>query len=341
MHSAPNQVNPIFIVGMPRSGTTLLRTLLSAHPAIAIPPETHFLNHWMLRYQAADLTRPAIFNRFWDEFCKSDFMVRSGLDPDTAKGRIQSAGDINFKGIFTTLLLMYAEAKGKRRCAEKTPAHYQYMHVLLDWFPHGRLIFVQRDPRGVVASLLKVPWAPDFAYVSARNWTRSCSILEQCASDQRVLCLRYESLVEQTEHELKRVCEFVGEEFTSAMLERTGSDINDNIDVNDKMDESDKIINMWSKEHLRSAFRPVDSESVEKWRVTLSGYQIAVIEHIARKKMTGYGYQPITEGLSLPQRAQWCSEIIKNTVTRAGRVIRRPSLAAAKLKTGNRSFRRP
>jgi len=330
MKSVQNQVAPIFIVGMPRSGTTLLRTLLSAHRAIAITPETHFLSELVPRFRMMDLSNTDNFDKFWDAFSRSAFMLRSQLDPDETKERILASGLVDYRKVFTTVLAIYAESRGKKRCGEKTPGHYQYIDVLLRWYPQAKVIFVLRDPRAVVASLLEVHWAPKSAYANAQNWNRSCSILEQWSSDPRVLCLMYESLVTNTEHELRTVCEFVGEDWDPAVLDPA------NCDMNDENDVDVKTALAWSKAFLKSVCRPISTASVDKWRATLSSHQTAIIEHVTRDKMIMHGYQPVSEGLTLSQRTQWSMEIIRYTMARVFRALRSPDIVARRLTEGNR-----
>ncbi|NEQ53441.1 MAG: sulfotransferase, partial [Leptolyngbya sp. SIO3F4] len=73
---------PIFIVGMPRSGTTLLTTILSAHPRIAISPESHFLAYWVPKYQHLKLENPNEFQQFWQVLSQSKRFSYFDIDAD-------------------------------------------------------------------------------------------------------------------------------------------------------------------------------------------------------------------------------------------------------------------
>ena len=149
---------PVFVVGVPRSGTTLLSAMLNAHPDIAISPETFFLE-WALRRRDVDPREEQGFERFWDDYSASKSFESLGLDNAVLRNNLPAGGERTFVAIFASILQTYAEAHGEARCGEKTPRHYLYIDTLLEWFPRATVVFVVRDPRAVAASLLRVPWA--------------------------------------------------------------------------------------------------------------------------------------------------------------------------------------
>ena len=129
-------LSPIFIVGCPRSGTTLVRSILAAHSRIIISPESHFLNYWVKQYAHLNLLQPQDFDRFWQDFSTSQRFGYFDLNGSALKTKIQtetqqSGNPVSFQLIFRCLLDAYAAKMQKPRWGEKTPAHYESVDVLL------------------------------------------------------------------------------------------------------------------------------------------------------------------------------------------------------------------
>src|SRR4051794_27962840 len=126
-----------FVVGCSRSGTTLLRALLDAHPLLAVPPESHFAVAPRLRRLGRDP-----WFRLW------------GIEPPDLRG-------LDVADAVRAVFAAYAAAQGKPRYADKTPHYVSHLPLLAERFPEARFVHVVRDGRDVALSLLEVPWGPD------------------------------------------------------------------------------------------------------------------------------------------------------------------------------------
>jgi len=100
--------SPIFIVGMPRSGTTLLRSLLNQHPRIAIAPETHFLSSFVRKGNTPDSC--------WQEYVSTERFGYLGINATAVSSRLDQDSTISYKGIFYALLREYAYLMNKPIC---------------------------------------------------------------------------------------------------------------------------------------------------------------------------------------------------------------------------------
>ena len=165
----------IFIVGVNRSGTTLMRTILERSPQIAIARENHFLGHIRAsegaRYyfrRAGDLSNDATMRRIVELLYSGEFARRSRwreLSPfwkwliaNVPRDEVERqllAAERTERGLFTAFLRIYADHEGKPIIGEKTPTHLEYVDTLLEWFPNGRVIHMLRDPRAVYVSDLR------------------------------------------------------------------------------------------------------------------------------------------------------------------------------------------
>jgi len=299
--------SPIFIVGMPRSGTTLLRTALTSHSAIRIGPETHFLNYWLPRHGGRIDSRQD-FERFWSAFRDSRQFDELGLDARSMHRLLTAGGTPEFRTVLQSLLSEHARRHGKRRWGEKTPAHHEHMDTLFDWFPNARVLYLVRDPRAVTASLMDVPWAESRVEVHAGRWRESIRILQRWEADPRVCVVYYEALVTDAEATLHTICDFLDEPFEAAMLSRRHFALNE-IGPDG-----------WRGRHHRRAMGPISTASLTKWRGRLSHLQVATVEYLTRRGMRRHGYPMLTSG---PGAVAWSALMIHRVADRISREVNR------------------
>jgi hypothetical protein len=255
---APGEPEAIFVVGVPRSGTTLMRMVLGKHSRIAIADENHFMGHFLPWVDASwdfrrvgdlasdDAIRRLVARIYSDEFQRGTWLRETSqfwrwlvrrVPPDELEGRLL-AGERTRRGLFTTLLRTYADRRRRPIFGEKTPAHFRHVETLLDWYPTARVVHMMRDPRAVHLSELKrrtarpesVPYrwlvrAPRLmrAFVLlqvARTWADAVHRHRSLARrhPDRYRMVRFEDLVREPEAEIASLCEFLGVRFERRML---------------------------------------------------------------------------------------------------------------------------
>jgi hypothetical protein len=302
------QPSPVFIVGMQRSGTTLLRAMLSAHRNITIAPETHFINRFVQGSRARELGSEEQFRTFWEGFCSSDRFHDLGIEESPPRSEILKSGDFGYRNIFRTVLEEYARRTGKPRWGEKTPHHVNHIDVLLDWFPAARVIFIVRDPRAACASLLVVPWRNSQSagrrrvdptwfrrlrqvYFDSAYWQATVDrFTATWSAEPRVTTVRYEDIVAQPEDTLRDLCKYLGEPYDEQMLANRSWD-----DLSSAPDQ----VSGWGRQHLERTLRPVSTASVAKWQKDLAPIEAAIIEANSSPGMAKFGYVG-SAGRSLP-----------------------------------------
>ena len=273
--------NPIFIVGMPRSGTTLMRSMLSVHPNLAVSRETHFFPKWWERYQKTDLNNLDNFEAFWQEFSDHNRFPKIVIDPTLIKAKILAADEINLKTIFNTMMEVLAATMNKPRWVEKTPDHYKYLDQILDWYPQAQIIWMLRDPRAVIASTLQ-RWPKTPVDVRTKQWSDSIVLFQQkWSEDPRVKLIKYEDLVTDAESQMKELCDFIGEEFYLDMIQERTQNVRQVFLPEDETNQ---------KGRERLANRSITAVGLDKWRSNLSTEQISLIEDLARETMKQWGY---------------------------------------------------
>jgi Sulfotransferase family len=284
-HSAID--SPIFIVGVPRSGTTLMAALLSAHSQVAISPETHFFNYWLTRWPALSIPD------FWQLLIQSARFSYLGINADTAwqqahQQAVKMAETLNHQHLFSAILSLYAQQFKKARWGEKTPMHYQHLSQIFDWYPHARVLWLLRDPRATVASLLQVDWAAPYTQINARLWQQSRELYYQhWVADPRIHVVRYETLITESDQQLQAICQFLQLPYEAQMVDHRSC-------------AQSPILNRqgWAKTHLQQALAPIQTTSLEQWKQQLSIAEIEIIEQETRAEMLRDGYIPITHGLT-------------------------------------------
>ena len=166
----------IFIVGVSRSGTTLMRQVLGSHARIAIAGENHYLGHLLpwegARHtfrRAGDLRDDDAIRRLAGIMYSNEFLAGSRLRESSPFWRWLAkkvpreemearllAAERSERGVFTAVMRAYADKTGgKAIMGEKTPAHIGWVETLFDWYPDARVIHMVRDPRGVFVSELR------------------------------------------------------------------------------------------------------------------------------------------------------------------------------------------
>lgn len=294
---------PLFIGACPRSGTTLLRSMLDNHPELAVPAETDFvIPLWKRRRELGDLRREENRRRIAEwMFCEKGHggeRLRAGKTTvDEAIARVLAAPP-TLGSIVETCFRIYADAHGKRRWGDKRPAYAGWARILFALFPDAQFVNVVRDPRGAVASQIPLGWGrPDAALASSTaRWEASIGRVDDLAGRLRpdqLLDVRYESLVADPAGVLREVCAFAA------------------------LPADDDVIATMITAERRGTYRPgwhekvskpVSTDSVERWRERLESPQIAFVEHVTGPQFERFGYRP-TPGLDARPRKRDLAEL--------------------------------
>lgn len=215
---------PLFLVGMPRSGTKLLRGLLNRHPRIGIPDvETEFLPWLARRFERfGDLGSPARFAAFHARITRQTyfrFRREQGAVLEAQRWRA-ACRELSAAGVFEALIRLEVDAPhgGARIWGDKSPSYIDDLPLLKQLYPQAKVIHIVRDVRDYCLSMRKA-WGKDMLR-AAQRWADGVDKARHdgAALGQDYLELRYEDLLTGTEGELRRVCAFVGVEFDPRML---------------------------------------------------------------------------------------------------------------------------
>jgi hypothetical protein len=297
----------IFVVGVPRSGTTLMRMILGKHSRIAIAGESHYLGHRLPKRgvrqdlrRAGDLrsdeaVRRLVARLYADEVRRGSWRRAGGqfwrwlvrrVPREELEQRVL-AGERSERGVFTAVLRSYSDRMHKPIFGEKTPAHIRWADTLLEWYPEGRVIHMVRDPRAVYRSELKrrVERPESFPYralVGVRVLMRSFVLLEVVEAwanavdrhrslsrryPDRYTVVRFEDLVRAPEQEVERVAAFLGVAPEPAMLKQ-------------------EVVS-WGDRLGESGF---DAGAADRWRMSITRGEMRWLGWLLGRRIEEMGY---------------------------------------------------
>jgi hypothetical protein len=212
---------PIFIVGFQRSGTTLLRVMLNAHPEVAVPLDTVGL--WN-RYEAqlsryGDLhslpARQAIVRDLL-----SEERIRLWETPFTKEQILERWSHPGFSGLIAAFYQAYADLHGKARWGDKDPGNMLRIDQLNRWFPEALFIHIIRDGRDACLSQLRQDFGHTNLLECAHDWREEVQWVRRMGGllGNRYHELKYEVLIQNAESELRKICQFAGLTYRDQML---------------------------------------------------------------------------------------------------------------------------
>jgi hypothetical protein len=272
-----------------RSGTTLLRLMLDAHPELAIPPETHFLPR-VIRACRRDPSPERVAwvitsHRRWGDF---------GLDEAELLDRLRAIEPLEAGSAIRAFYRLYADKRGKPRWGDKTPGYATRMRRIQRALPEARFIHLIRDGRDVVLSRQTKSRRPPPVGLAAKRWKRRIIATRKRAQGvSHYLELRYEDLVLDTEGTLRRVCEYIELPFDPAMLayhehaeERLG-------EIDRELPPKRGRPRLGARRRLAAherAFEPPAPDRISAWRSEMSDRDRAAFEAEAGDLLTELGY---------------------------------------------------
>lgn len=225
LRSESGFIGPVFIVGMPRSGTKLLRALLNQNPGVGIARiETHFLPYWTKNWEKyGDLSDPQIFRKFYQEAMNLPYFMYMSergalIGEETWYSMCRRHTP---SGVFEALIRHDAEVEygTDKIWGDKTPDYISHMELLKELFPEARFIHIIRDVRDYCLSVKKA-WGKSMLR-AAQRWCDDILKIRAASAKfpEDYLEVRYEELLAEPEAVLKRICDFLEVEYDPRMTQ--------------------------------------------------------------------------------------------------------------------------
>ena len=213
----PDFSRPVFIVSAPRSGSTLFRLILDAHPRLAVPsPAWLYEMVYPYLYSYGDLSSPENLMALAEDIFENPFIKNMKLDI-TPRDLVSASTEPTFRGLYDALHRHYAERAGKERWGEKSPRNSFWMEEIKGDFPDAQFVHIVRDGRDMAIDIADSPeMLPENIYSGAHVWKDFTGAAHESGKrmgESDYYVIRYEDLCAEPENALKKLCEFLGEDF--------------------------------------------------------------------------------------------------------------------------------
>jgi len=274
--------NPIFIIGAQRSGTTLLRYILSSHPRIYIPPESNFIPRYFGSDPTGSLSRESAIEIVEGILTYRMFFKDWDTDRPDPVRLVDSLPYLTPVQILDALYTQYALIYDAKRWGDKSPIYSDYIDLLDEIFPHAQFIHIVRDGRDVALSMLSSYYSMRFfyfdLYYAATTWKQRVSIARNSGKrlgPEKYYELCYENLTTNSITEIKKVCDFLNEDFHENMVQP----------------HSTAKGSHHSKGIHSSTRKPLNAASVGKWKTQMSLEDQRLFQNIAGDLTNELGYE--------------------------------------------------
>ncbi|MEG4575937.1 sulfotransferase [Microcoleus sp. N3A4] len=205
----------IFLVGSPRSGTTMLQSLLAAHPEVISFPESKFFHYLLYKKFAGKL--PGRLEAFFKDEINRPELLQGFDDSQTVGNKVSW-----LVGVLDGL----AAEQNKSIWLEKTPEHIYFIDDIERFLPDAKFIHILRNGMDTIASLHEATssshdlWGPgwDLNHCIDR-WKQAMLISHKYAKKSNHILVNYEEIVDNKVKKLEDICHFMGVEYDAKMLE--------------------------------------------------------------------------------------------------------------------------
>ncbi len=277
------EVRPVFIVGVGRSGTSLLQSMLDAHPKITFLPETHFYRNYVsAKKKRAKLEQAGVEN-FKKLLATDEDFARVNISVDKLLVNYQSGNEaFNLEEVYRTMLELYLEDFPETHLVgDKDPRNIDYLESLHQSFPDAKVLHIVRDPRDVLLSRMKAAWSshrPVWQHVLLYE-----TQLKRGRKMGRELFgpnyyeFRYEDLITYPEISLQKIAAHLEIDYDPKMLQFSKSAER----LVDKREMS------WKKETLG----PLLKTNKDKWKESLKPWQINLAEQVCTTAFKDFDYE--------------------------------------------------
>lgn len=285
-----NNAGPVFIVGAPRSGTTMLQFIMDDLQNLSMPTgESHFvipLFRCQQNFPNLD-TRTGMhhllqtINDFNPIFLYQD-LHGVKFDVDRLTDEFLAEGRTSVRDVIAGIFDHNARGKGKARWGDKTPYYALHLDKLIEWWPNARIIHLVRDGRDVALSLFgrQHDFSAYNIYYAAQYWQKYVDVCREQGSRlpaDQYLEIRYEDVLNDKDAAMRIICDFIGEPLPNEALQPQAG-----------LSEASRQLKV------------VNKDNQNKWRRALNAWQIRVFESEAGATLQQSGYPVITSARRLP-----------------------------------------
>jgi len=277
-----------FIIGRPRSGTSLLRHLFDAHPDVVIPSECNYILALSRKYGNIEKSGKQTITNLLTDLKQTKSFNTWGLDIESLEKKLYSLKEkSNYSELCRVIHSSYSSIHPKNELkiiGDKNPAYSsENFSKIFSLFPDAKYIHLVRDCRDQITSLLSAGFKlPSPAFI-AIAWKKSITTINKYKQKfpDHFYTIRYEDFVTEPEEYFKEICCFLGIKFQQ--------------DVFDFIDKKNEYLNhqpglKYEQLHQR-LFQPINNKRVGIYRDFLNSKDLAIVEKIVGHVAEQYGYK--------------------------------------------------
>lgn len=277
--------SPFFVLGNPRSGTSMFRMMLNSHPDISVPPECGFLE-WLAKDFGTISITPNVYKKFARSVYNAKKFETWQISYDNLLETIHYYHPKNYRELCLCVYLTYAQSSGKdvSLVGDKNNYYLDKLDLIQHHFPDSKKIFVVRDGRDVACSYLqlkqeeiKPQYFPNLTSEIpeiAKEWARNAALAETFQK-RGALVILYEKLLDEPKATLTRVCDYLEVNFSETMLEFP------------KFNDEPASFLQWKGKTTQG----LQADNKGKYKQVLTACQISNFEQIAHQMLHVFGYE--------------------------------------------------
>lgn len=287
---------PVFIIGNPRSGTTLLRLMLTAHSRMVIPPECGFAAWYYDKYKNwKDLVKQneTIINDFVSDLLKAHKFENWKIKKEDILSYLLNIKPTTYSDLVSGIYFFYGNRikKNLLKWGDKNNFYLNYILTIKKMFPKVKFIHLVRDGRTVACSYKNLgrkkmtskyaPKLPSKISDIALEWQRNLTIITDSFASfnyEGVIELRFEDLILKPVEKLTELCTFINIDFEERMLNYYSLTENEGLEPKEFLS--------W-KEKTR---KPLIKEEADRFKHELTPGEITTFESFSRKFLENYHY---------------------------------------------------
>ncbi|AOE50148.1 sulfotransferase family protein [Kangiella sediminilitoris] len=264
----------VFVVGVGRSGTSLLQSIIASHPGVVAIPETGFLRRFV--------------------YMAGNHPVNFGDDKNLQRcpGMLEELRNIDNRQATSQLLKAYkrfTHTDAGTLVLDKDPRLIECVPLLQRDFPDTKIINIYRDPRDVIASKKMASWSSGRSLlnylVSSRVQLGDARKADKMKWQHSI---KYEDLISEPEKHIKQICTFLELEYTSDMLDHTKAA--------KQLVQEDEV--NWKKETLK----PINQSNTSKWLASLTPLEALCSFYNDRQFIKNHGYSSVVPNVTIKEK---------------------------------------
>lgn len=291
MNKKNNFLTSFFILGNPRSGTSLFRLMLNSHPNMIVPPESGFLQWWYNKYKDWNIDNSRDekkVEKYVNDVLTSKKIEDWNLDQVGIIKEIIDNKPKNYGELSSIIYFCYNKSKLEiQLIGDKNNYYIHHLKLINSIYPKAKYIHLIRDGRDVACSYKKMnsmksksvykPNLPFDLKEIAIEWNNNITKIDEFVKNKEHLIIKYEDLISNTESVLGMVCNFLGVKYAKTMLNFYEPNLND----------EPKSTQDWKMK----TFEPVDRKNKNKYLKLLNKKEIDDFNKISDKIFKKYGYE--------------------------------------------------